>query len=1021
MSWQRVAGGRTVGQNRTPEGLESHRPRRNTLLGHFPVRLLAFVVYNRVSRVGVDTGSLEATMVFLHCVDRWLNWRLLTSVFLFVVLCCHVRWTEADDATPAADELRLTGRYEEAVEAYRMLAETEPLASALGIARCRRATGKYDEARTVLVESVKQHADEAEAADLLAELASLEFETGDYASARTHVEAALKLHDKQLVARWIDAELQRVAGRLADAQNGYVWFIRQYNRFQREIKDPDDLRWIGLGAAQYARWRRNPGQFAFLVNTLYPKALKFNENYWPANFEAGLLFLEKYNVGDASDEFDAALAINATAAQVHAAKARLELDKYNLKSARTSFERALEINPRLIEAHWLRAEYHLLNFRLEEAAKLLEETRKLNPVNESTLGRLAAVYGAIDGLKQDTAGTRMGDLIEQAVQRNEHCGEFFYALARTLDRIRKYPHAARYYEETHKRMPQLVGARGRLGLMHMRLGDEVQAARLLDESFKIDPFNVRVKNMLTVLDTLKNYAVLETAHFVIKFDRGHDELLAKYMAGYLEEEVYPAVVKRFGYEPEGKSLFEIFNRSGQTSGHEWFSARMVGLPYVGTVGACAGKMVAMASPNDMPEKFNWARVVRHEFVHIVNLQQTDFNIPHWYTEALAVLNEDFPRPPSWNRLLASRLADDSLFTLDTINFGFIRPESPGDRALAYCQAELYAQYMMQQFGDDALGNLLEAYADNLSTSAAIQRCFGIAEQEFETGFKRYVTKTVAGLRLGAEKRVLDFAELQEAAKENPDDAGLIAQLALAHLARGDNAEARRLAVAARKKDAKHQLAAYVLARLYLSIGDTDQALKLLEESVDEQNPQENALALLAGLKLRAKDYIAAQRLYQLGSKRYPHADKWLKALAQVYVASDDLEKLEPVLQRLVELDADSLSLRKKLAAIALARNDFDAAARWAREALYIDVMDAEIHATLGKAMAKLKQTERAAEHFQNAIRLDPKQTGWRLALAKNYVEAGQNDKAKSALTGLLEIAPEHKLAAAMLESLNSDQ
>jgi hypothetical protein len=36
---------------------------------------------------------------------------------------------------------------------------------------------------------------------------------------------------------------------------------------------------------------------------------------------------------------------------------------------------------------------------------------------------------------------------------------------------------------------------------------------------------------------------------------------------------------------------------------------MVGLPSVGTVGACAGKIVAMASPNEMEQKFNWAQVL----------------------------------------------------------------------------------------------------------------------------------------------------------------------------------------------------------------------------------------------------------------------------------------------------------------------------------------------------------------------------------------------------------------------------
>ena len=108
--------------------------------------------------------------------------------------------------------------------------------------------------------------------------------------------------------------------------------------------------------------------------------------------------------------------------------------------------------------------------------------------------------------------------------------------------------------------------------MYMRLGDEVEAKKLLDESFEIDPFNVRVSNSLKVLEVLDGYTVLETEHFVLRFDRGQDDILARYAAKYLEDEVYPQLVKHFGYEPPGKSLFEIFSQARNTSGHGWFSA-----------------------------------------------------------------------------------------------------------------------------------------------------------------------------------------------------------------------------------------------------------------------------------------------------------------------------------------------------------------------------------------------------------------------------------------------------------------
>ena len=94
---------------------------------------------------------------------------------------------------------------------------------------------------------------------------------------------------------------------------------------------------------------------------------------------------------------------------------------------------------------------------------------------------------------------------------------------------------------------------------------------MLREAFAIDPFNVRVSNMLKVLDVLSDYSLIETEHFVVKFDRGQDAPRAKYAAKFLETKVYPSLVKKLGYQPSGKSLFEVFSRARNTDGHGWFS------------------------------------------------------------------------------------------------------------------------------------------------------------------------------------------------------------------------------------------------------------------------------------------------------------------------------------------------------------------------------------------------------------------------------------------------------------------
>ncbi|HWB12135.1 MAG TPA: tetratricopeptide repeat protein [Pirellulales bacterium] len=838
---------------------------------------------------------------------------------------------EPAEGLAAARRLYLTGKYSEAAEAYQMLAAAEPVAAAVGQARCYLSRGQDDKAEGVLSEAPDGH---AEIHELRAELA---FQRGDDEAARREVAAALELAADSLGARWWQAELFRVCGQLDKAEAGYKWFVDYYNGHQEFSSE--DLRCVGLAAAQFARWRRLSGQFSFLVNELYPDLLKIEADYWPARYEAGLLFLEKYNQPEALRELKAALAINPDAAEVHAALAALALHDYQLEEARRHVERALEINPRLLAARQLQADTLLANFQTAEAIEVLEGALKLNPHDEETLGRLAAAYAVADGISEEgNAPERLAKIAAEVDRRNPHAGTFYYTLGAALDLSRRFPAAARYYRQALERMPQLTGPRGALGLMYLRLGNEAEAKRLLDESFDVDPFNVRVANSLKVLQVLDDYAVLETPHFVLRFDRGQDELLARYAGRYLEEEVYPRLVKQFGFEPREKSLFEFFSRARGSDAHTWFSARMVGLPYVSTVGACAGKVVALTSPREMRKKFNWARVLKHEFVHVLNLQQTNFNVPHWFTEALAVEVEGHPRPPEWNALLVERVPKGELFNLDTLNLGFVRPASSAEWQLAYCQSQLYAQYMLKAYGDDALAKMLAAYGDNLDTRSALRRSFGVDQAVFEEQHLAWLRNLVAELASpdSATGR-LSIGEAQERLVAAGDDADRL----------NDLARAGELGAVSHPHDVRWYK---LLARLYLKSGDEAGLTKSLKKLAE--NDPDNFLVRkkLAQLALDAGDFAQAERwareacqtdLWDLethrirgkalaGQEKYPAAIEELEvalqlepddaearySLARAYQASGQPDKARAALARLLKDQpdyADARQLWEKLA------------------------------------------------------------------------------------------------------------
>jgi tetratricopeptide (TPR) repeat protein len=442
----------------------------------------------------------------------------------------------------------------------------------------------------------------------------------------------------------------------------------------------------------------------------------------------------------------------------------------------------------------------------------------------------------------------------------------------------------------------------------MQIGRETEARALFDAAFDADPFNVRAFNQMKVLKEMGKYRPVESGHFSVLVEPKQDALLGKYMSRYLES-IYPELTKRFGYAPPGLTRIEIMTT------HAWFSARTIGLPFVPTVGAGTGTVVALASPRATNKPFNWARVLKHELVHVITLQQTGFNIPHWYTEALAVESEGFPRPQEWNKMLLARVPGRvKLLNLDTLNLGFIRPNEPEDRQLAYCQAQLYARYMLERFGPDALIKMLDAYRRGMTTDRAVAECFGVEKADFEAKYLEYLDKVVKTIRTRVDdEKPVKFSQIERSLKEKPDDPDLNARMAYEHLARRSYKEARPFADKALKLRPHHPLASYVKARLLVTIGDEDAALELLKPALDPARPNERVIDLLGSLQMKAGNLDEAERLYELARKDDPYHTRWIANLARVHLRKKDTARFLADLAMIADNDADDLDVRKALA------------------------------------------------------------------------------------------------------------
>lgn len=873
----------------------------------------------------------------------------LAASFLLVIF---VTFAPAQ-TLPEARERWLRGNYEEARTLYEELLKDgkKKTPAVLGLSRTLQSVGEYEKALKVVDEAIAASPKEA---DLQARRAELLHLHGKWEEADKAAEAALAIKEDNFLARWVRAQLARDRGDFKKADEDCRWFVRTYSQrsdMDADIKDPDELLLVAQAGAENARWHNLSDQFTFILTEVLNDALKNDKNFWPAEDFAGSLLLEKYNRGEALDAFDKALKINPSAAEALVGKGRAAFMRYEFKEAEDFAERALKVNGRLPEALRLRSDIHLAGGNIAGAMRELEAARQVSPRDERTLGRIAACF-AMQGKNQELAA-----IVKEVEAFDPKPAVFHFELAERLEDRRRYGEAEKHLQKAAELRPMLPGPATSLGMLLMRMGKEKEATELLAGAFKADPFNVRVSNTLKVLRHLDKYETLKTEHYELRFDPKLDATLARFM-GVMLEEIYEDLAKKFQYRPKGPILVEVFNT------HEMFSGRTVALPDLHTIGACTGRIVAMVSPHGkgIRKAFNWGRVLRHEIVHIFNLEQTDFLVPHWLTEGLAVNNEGFPRPPTWNELLRERVPAGELMNLENIDLGFIRPRTPLDWQMAYCQSQLYVNYLVATHGPEAVGKLLEAYREGLDTTAALKKACGADRPAFEKGYKAYLEETVKKLSGKPVAKKRTQAQFKEAVEKDPEDLEAAAALAGMLLERArDRVEARKLAESVLDKKKNHPAASLVLARLARLAGDAKQERALLEAAQEGDPPDAKVLLALGKIYYDASEFGPAAKVLEQGRKLEPHDTEFLEQLARVYAQTGDKQQQIAVLKDLVPTDADDFDRRKRLTRLLLEAGTPVEAEKYARQALEIDLRDGEVREMLLKALAEQKKDAEATK------------------------------------------------------------
>ena len=736
---------------------------------------------------------------------------------------------------------------------------------------------------------------------------------------------------------------------------------------------------VELGLLEIRHGRRDEG-WRILKPIVDNREFKTEDDYLRLA-RAARASLEKFLAGDAFKRI-----AESKRPDVHTEWGDLWMQDHQEGEAFTSYKDALSLDPNWIPARvgMVRAMAELADVSPDDVRKTFEATRKMAPNHPAVL--LLAAEQALDEDDRDAAvraldalaGVKPGTAEEAALRAaiaydqggaaaidaplaalraiNPRSALGYRRIGEQASRRYRFAEAAEYMARAGKLDADDPEAFLGLGLALMRTGDEKESRTALDRSWELDKSNRLTKNLLDVLDTIDTFEVVPHGEFIFKFAKPEAAVMKAY-ALPLADEAYKTFTARYGFKPAGPILVEMFPV------HDDFAVRTMALPGLeGALGACFGRVIGMVSPRARePGEFSWQATLWHEIAHVFTLQVTKFKVPRWLTEGISTY-EEHRRRPAWGRELtlefASLFSQGKTFGVKGLPAAFKRPET---LALAYFEASLVVEHLVDVNGDAGLRTLLQAYADGASDTEAFAKAFGRSVDAVDATFKTFVEQ-----RYGA---------LAKAMTTPPASSNELGALKARAAAAPDNF-----------------ISQLTLGQALMKAGDFSGARAPLER--------------------------AATLAPQASGPGSPHA-----LLAEIAMKDGDLPRASRHLRLLLEHDHANVMAARRLVELTSAAPAGDATAMGHRDFALrlvadLDPQDAETHGLLGRRLLEKKtpaDNTAALVEFQAALALGPANLAEaHTDLSDVLMRLGRKEEARTQALAALKLAPGYARAQDLL-------
>lgn len=224
---------------------------------------------------------------------------------------------------------------------------------------------------------------------------------------------------------------------------------------------------------------------------------------------------------------------------------------------------------------------------------------------------------------------------------------------------------------------------------------------------------------------------IQSEHFDIRYtdkDRDHIEMIVQ-----ASEEAYAAVVEKFGWEPEKKTIVVVYPDNASLAGSVGWnrSESAMGVYWAGSIRILSPSEWIIG--DEVEKQFKKEGPMVHEFTHLMVDEITRGNYNRWWTEGIAQYFE--------KKITGFEFADPfasgrgfEYYPLLTLEQGF----DELDQQIAYWESLQVLQYIVDIYGEEKVFAVLEEQGEGSTMNAALEKALEISYQEFEQGFYQYL-------------------------------------------------------------------------------------------------------------------------------------------------------------------------------------------------------------------------------------------------------------------------------------------